>query len=51
MDWFLQHWQSAAALGVVAVTLGIFARQLLRPKKPGCGGQCDCPATEVKRKL
>ena len=50
MDWLLQHWQSAAALGVVGLTLGIFTRHLLRPRNPGCGGKCDCPATELKKR-
>lgn len=54
MDWILQNWQTIAALGVVALTLAIFAFRMIRPpKKSGCGGGCDCagePAGGLARK-
>ncbi|NNC89717.1 MAG: hypothetical protein HKN82_14775 [Akkermansiaceae bacterium] len=43
MNWFLEHWQSVASLGVVALTVLLFIRGLTRRKaRPGCGGHCGC---------
>jgi hypothetical protein len=39
------EWQTWAALAVLAMTLGLFARALLRSRKnrsSGCGGGCHC---------
>lgn len=45
MHWFLENWQTIAALGIVALTVAIFALRLARPKKsPGCGTGCGCGA-------
>ncbi len=41
----LQDWQTWAALGLVALTLGLFTRAILRSRKgksTGCGGGCHC---------
>jgi hypothetical protein len=38
-----ESWQSIAALGVVALTAGIFLWKSLRGRKSGCGTGCDCP--------
>jgi hypothetical protein len=37
-------WQSYIALGIVALTLGIFIYRLLKRKKPenSCGKNCGC---------
>ena len=39
-----ESWQSIAALGVVALTAGIFLWKSLRGRKSGrgCGSGCDC---------
>lgn len=43
MSWLAENWQSLAALAIVALTLAIFLRRLVRPKQSGgCGGGCDC---------
>ena len=39
------EWQTWAALAVVALTLGLFTRAILRSRKgksTGCGGGCHC---------
>ncbi|HEY1080723.1 MAG TPA: FeoB-associated Cys-rich membrane protein [Prosthecobacter sp.] len=39
----MNDWQSWAALGIVVITLAIFVRKALTPrKKGGCGGGCGC---------
>lgn len=35
-------WQSWTSLIIVAVTAAIFAVRLVRRKKAGCAGGCDC---------
>lgn len=44
--------QSVAALALVAAAASWLAlRALAKRKKPGCGGDCGCPAEEIKAKL
>ena len=38
-----ETYQSIAALGIVALTAGIFLWKSLRRKKSGCGSSCHCP--------
>ena len=50
MSWLAQNWQTVAALVVVALTLALFARRLLRGRgKSGCGGDCECDAKIARR--
>lgn len=43
--------QSLLALAVVAVTATwLVLRTLAKRKQPGCGGDCGCPASEIKVK-
>lgn len=53
MHWLVDNWQSAAALGIVALTVVIFALRLVRPKKPagGCGAGCGCGGKVESRKV
>jgi hypothetical protein len=43
--------QTIAALLVVAVSVALLARSLLKKKAPGCGGGCGCPSATIKAKL
>jgi hypothetical protein len=44
--------QTIAALSIVATTATwLMLRSIAKRKKPGCGGDCGCPATEIKAKL
>ncbi|ATC64034.1 hypothetical protein CMV30_08775 [Nibricoccus aquaticus] len=44
--------QTIAALAVVAVTVALLARSLLKKKSaPGCGGGCGCPSEKMKADL
>jgi hypothetical protein len=46
------QFQTAAALVIVAVTATwLVARSLAKKKNSGCGGDCACPADELKAKL
>lgn len=39
----LEHWQTLAAAGIVALTITTFLVWLARPKnKSGCGKGCGC---------
>jgi len=41
--------QSILALAVVAIAAAWLVRRSFAPRKhPGCGGDCGCPADEVK---
>jgi hypothetical protein len=41
--------QSLAALAVVALAATwLLLRAVAKKKNPGCGGDCGCPATELK---
>lgn len=40
--------QSILALAIVALTVIWLVRRSLAKKKSGCGGDCGCPASEVK---
>jgi hypothetical protein len=40
--------QSILALAVVAFAVIWLVRRSLAKKKAGCGGDCGCPASEVK---
>ena len=43
MNWLLENWQTIAALAIVGLTVVLFTRRLLRPRRKGhCGGGCDC---------
>jgi hypothetical protein len=45
-------WQTPLALLVVALTLALLLRGAWKKrKKPGCGGDCDCPAQEFKERV
>jgi hypothetical protein len=45
-------WQTAAALALVALAVAWLAwRSLARRGRPGCGGDCGCPAAEMKATL
>jgi hypothetical protein len=44
--------QTLIALTVVAVAaIALIVRSLAKRKNPGCGGECACPATELKSKI
>ncbi len=44
--------QTLIALAVVAVTAAwLVLRAIAKRKNPGCGGDCGCPASEIKAKL
>ena len=44
--------QTIAALAIAAAALGwLIWRSLAKSGKPGCGGGCGCPTTEIKAKL
>ena len=46
------EFQTIAALVVVALAAtGLIVRTLLKRRKPGCGGGCGCPSSEIKSKL
>jgi len=48
----MDNWQTPLALLVVAVTLGLLLRGAWKKRrKPGCGGDCGCPADDFKEKL
>lgn len=42
--------QSILALIVVAIAVTWLVRRSLAKKKAGCGGDCGCPASEVKER-
>ena len=43
MSWIAQHWQTIAALSIVAVTVGVFLRRAFgRKGYKSCGGSCGC---------
>lgn len=43
--------QTALALGIVSVTVLILVfRALAKRRNPGCGGECGCPASEIRAK-
>jgi len=44
-----ENWQTIAALGVVAIAV-VYLVGLAWGKrtKPGCGGDCGCPADKLK---
>lgn len=47
-----ENLQTLLALLVVAVTVALLVRGAWRKrKKPGCGGDCGCPADEFKKTL
>ena len=42
--------QSIAALVLVALAvIGLVIRYIINRKKPGCGGECACPAQKLRR--
>jgi hypothetical protein len=44
--------QTLLALAVVAVAATwLVLRALAKKKNPGCGGDCGCPASEIKVKV
>ena len=44
--------QTIAALAIVALTVAwLIWRSVAKNSKPGCGGGCGCPSTEIKAKL
>ncbi len=44
--------QTLASLAIVALAVTwLFWRVLAKRNKPGCGGDCGCPATEIKAAL
>lgn len=44
--------QTVLALLVVAVTFGLLLRGAWKKRrKPGCGGDCGCPADDFKARL
>lgn len=44
--------QSIAALAIVAVAvMWLLWRVLAKRNQPGCGGDCGCPASEIKASL
>jgi len=44
--------QSIAALVVVAAAVAwLLQRYLAKRAKPGCGGDCGCPASELKEQV
>jgi len=46
------HVQSLLALGIVAAAaVWLAVRALRRRSKPGCGGGCGCPGSELKAHL
>lgn len=49
IDWLAQHWQTIAALGIVAVTVGVFGWKLIRKKDGGCVSGCSCGAKESSK--
>jgi hypothetical protein len=45
------HFQSIAALVIVALAATwLIARAVGNRRKPGCGGDCGCPASAIKTK-
>lgn len=48
MNWLVENWQSLAALGVVAITVLVFAVRLGRSRhKAGCGAGCSCDGAKL----
>lgn len=48
----MPHWQTLVALGVVALTLGVFLFRLIRTAKPtsgGCGHGCGCDRDKITK--
>ena len=43
--------QTIAALALVAVATAWLLRRAFAKRKTGCGGDCGCPATEIKASL
>jgi hypothetical protein len=43
--------QSIAALVIVALAVTWLGWRMLAKRKPGCGGGCGCPASEIKATL
>jgi uncharacterized membrane-anchored protein YhcB (DUF1043 family) len=42
MEWVMENWQTVAVGLIVGATVGFFARNAARKKKPGCKGKCGC---------
>lgn len=43
--------QTLLALGIAATAaLSLGLRALAKRKNPGCGGDCGCPASEIRQK-
>jgi hypothetical protein len=48
----MENWQTPLALLVVAITLALLIRSAWKKRrKPGCGGDCGCPTSEIKTQL
>jgi hypothetical protein len=48
----MENWQTPLALLVVAITLALLLRSAWKKRrKPGCGGDCGCPTSEIKTQL
>jgi hypothetical protein len=48
----MDNWQTPLALLVVAITLALLVRSAWKKRrKPGCGGDCGCPSTDIKAQL
>ena len=48
----IENLQTLLALLVVVVTAGLLARGAWKKRrKPGCGGDCGCPADDFKKGL
>ena len=43
--------QTVAALAIVAFAAGWLLWRSLAKRKAGCGGDCGCPASEIKATL
>jgi len=44
------HTQTIIALAIVAgAAIWLVARAIAKRRKPGCGGDCNCPTQELKR--
>jgi len=47
-----QSFQTVAALAIAALALvWLIWRSVAKSSKPGCGGGCGCPSSEIKAKL
>lgn len=45
----VQTFIALAITAIAVVALGL--RALAKRRNPGCGGECGCPSSELKRKL